>query len=66
MALGAFEVTPLDLAWACVPFASGGVRPAAMHAVRAMDRADGTRVLPDQDNPAANVMSQRLREWFLP
>jgi len=57
VALGAFEVTPLDLAWAYVPFASGGGRPGAMHAVRAVDRADGTRVLPGQDNSAANVMS---------
>jgi membrane peptidoglycan carboxypeptidase len=29
VALGAFEVTPLDLARADVPFASGGVRPTA-------------------------------------
>jgi penicillin-binding protein 1B len=57
VALGAFEVTPLDLAWAYVPFASGGVRPGAIHAVRAVDRADGTRVLPAQDKSAANVMS---------
>jgi len=57
VALGAFEVTPLDLAWAYVPFAGGGVRPGAVHAVRAVNRADGTRVLLDQDKPAANVMS---------
>jgi penicillin-binding protein 1B len=57
VALGAFEVTPLDLAWAYVPFASGGVRPGAIHAVRAVYRADGTRVLSGQDKPAADAMS---------
>jgi len=57
VALGAFEVTPLDLAWASVPFASGGVRPGAIHAVRGVYRADGTPVSPAQDKSAANVMS---------
>ena len=57
VALGAFEVTPLDLASAFVPFASGGVRPGAIHAVRAAGRTDGTRLLLAQGKPAANVMS---------
>jgi penicillin-binding protein 1B len=57
LALGAFEVTPLDLASAYVPFASGGVRPGSTHAVRAVYRADGTQALSTQDKPAGNVMS---------
>jgi len=51
-ALGAFEVTPLELAWAYTPFASGGGRPDAIHAVRTVDRVDGS-----QDKPATNVIS---------
>ena len=57
VALGAFEVTPLDLAGAYAPFASGGVRPSAIHGVRAVDRVDGTRVLLGQERSAATVMS---------
>jgi 1A family penicillin-binding protein len=57
VALGAFEVTPLDLAWAYAPFASAGLRPGAIHGVRAVDRADGTRVPPGQERSAAAVMS---------
>jgi penicillin-binding protein 1B len=57
VALGAFEVTPLDLARAYVPFASAGVRPGAIHAVRALYRADGTRVLPADDPAPARVLS---------
>ena len=47
-ALGAFEVTPLELAWAYIPFANGGERTDAIHAVRAVERADGTRSAHDQ------------------
>jgi penicillin-binding protein 1B len=36
MVLGAFEVTPIELAGAYVPFANGGVRPPGPHAVRAV------------------------------
>ena len=56
VALGAFEVTPLDLAWAYVPFASGGVHQGAIHAVRAVSLADGTR-LSSRGKPAVNVLS---------
>ena len=55
-ALGAFEVTPLELAWAYIPFASGGGRPDAIHAVRSVDRADGAPVLSAQDKVATNVI----------
>ncbi|MBI3105407.1 MAG: transpeptidase-transglycosylase, partial [Candidatus Rokubacteria bacterium] len=46
LALGAFEVTPIDLAAAYVPFASGGLRPGAIHSVRAVYQADGSAVVP--------------------
>ena len=42
LALGALEVTPIDLAAAYVPFASGGLRPGAIHSVRAVYQADGS------------------------
>jgi penicillin-binding protein 1B len=57
LALGAFEVTPLELARAYAVFAAGGIRPGAMHAVRAGYRADGTQARPTGDNPATAVMS---------
>ena len=46
LALGALEVTPIDLAAAYVPFASGGLRPGAIHSVRAVYQADGSAVVP--------------------
>jgi penicillin-binding protein 1B len=55
--LGAFEATPLELAWAYIPFASGGRRPGAIHAVRSVDREDGTRVPSAEDKAATNVIS---------
>jgi penicillin-binding protein 1B len=57
VALGAFEVTPLELAGTYLPFASGGARPDSIHAVRAVDRADGTRAVSAHDKPATNVIS---------
>jgi penicillin-binding protein 1B len=56
VALGAFEVTPLELAWAYIPFAHGGARPPSIHAVRTVDRADGTQVMSAQDEPVTNVI----------
>jgi penicillin-binding protein 1B len=57
VALGAFEVSPLELARAYVPFANGGVRPGAITAVRAVSLADGTLMAP-RDSPApAQVIS---------
>jgi len=40
MALGAFEVTPLELARAYLPFANGGVRPAAASGIRSVQFGD--------------------------
>jgi penicillin-binding protein 1B len=42
LALGAFEVTPLELALAYAPFANGGTRPLRAPAVREVRGADGT------------------------
>jgi penicillin-binding protein 1B len=42
LALGAFEVTPLDLARAYAPFVNSGVRPPSPSALRAVRDADGT------------------------
>ena len=57
VALGALEVTPLDLAGAYAPFASGGIRPGAIRAVHAVYRADGTLVPSTQDRPPTRVIS---------
>ena len=40
MALGAFEVTPLELARAYVPLANAGVRPAAVSGIRSVEFGD--------------------------
>jgi penicillin-binding protein 1B len=56
LALGAFEVTPLELARAYAPFASGGTRPGRPHGIHAVD--DGSRVLvPEQDEEPERVIS---------
>jgi len=57
VALGAFEVTPIDLARAYAPLASGGIRPGAIHAVRAVYRTDGTSIVPAEDPPPERVLS---------
>ena len=57
LALGAVEVTPLELSRAYAAFAAGGLRPGAIHAVRAGYRADGTQVRPGEDNPPVAIMS---------
>ena len=57
LALGAFEVTPLELASAYLSFANGGVRPGAVRGVRAAYRAGGTRVLAVEDTTPVSVMS---------
>jgi len=57
IALGALEVTPLDLARAYAAFAAGGIRPAGIHAVSAGHQVDGSRARPTGDSPATVVMS---------
>ena len=50
LALGAYEVTPLELARAYLPFANGGVR-AAVAGVRAIVDGEGEKVAPADDDP---------------
>ena len=56
MVLGAFEVTPLELAGAYVPFANAGVRPGAPRAVRAVSGRRGP-IEPSDDGEARAVLS---------
>ena len=50
-ALGAFEVTPLDLARAYLPFANGGLRHAATSTIRAVRDADDTVEVASVEEP---------------
>jgi penicillin-binding protein 1B len=56
-ALGAFEVTPLELARAYLSFASGGVRPGGLIAVRTAYDGDGVPLHADDEEPT-RVMPQ--------
>jgi penicillin-binding protein 1B len=55
-ALGAFEVTPIELARAYLSFASGGVRPGGLTAVRTAYDGDGLPLHADDDEEATRVM----------
>jgi penicillin-binding protein 1B len=57
LALGAFEVTPLDLARAYVPMANDGVAPSAARAIREVHLANGRVLKPGEDAPPAIAMS---------
>jgi len=56
MALGAFEVTPLELARAYLPLANGGVRPATMAAIRTVQFGDD-EVKPSGAEESVRVVS---------
>ena len=56
MVLGAFEVTPLELAGAYVPFANGGLRPAGPRTVREVHGRNGA-IAPGDDAPPRAVLS---------
>jgi penicillin-binding protein 1B len=56
MVLGAFEVTPIELAGAYAPFANGGVRPSAPRTVRAVHGRRGV-IEPSEDTPPRTVLS---------
>jgi len=56
LALGAFEVTPLELAGAYLPFANGG-RGHAVHSVRAVSDGDGVETAPAGEDPAPMLSS---------
>ena len=52
VALGAFEVTPVELARAYLPFVNGGSRLAAVSTIRTVVDPDGTEVMPPREAPA--------------
>ncbi|HEX3177562.1 MAG TPA: PBP1A family penicillin-binding protein [Methylomirabilota bacterium] len=56
MVLGAFEVTPLELAGAYVPFANGGMRPSGPHAVQSVQDRRGV-VEPSDEGEPRTVLS---------
>ncbi len=56
IALGTFEVTPIELARAYTPFANGGVRPGAMTAVRAV-QLGAANVSPTEREAPVRVIS---------
>ena len=56
LALGAFEVTPLELAHAYLPLANGGIRPPRLRGIRALYHADA-EVTPASAESAAQVVS---------
>ncbi|HEY7539060.1 MAG TPA: PBP1A family penicillin-binding protein [Methylomirabilota bacterium] len=56
MALGAFEVTPLELARAYLPLANGGMRPAAVSTIRTVQFGDD-EVKPSSAEEPARVVS---------
>jgi penicillin-binding protein 1B len=56
VSLGAFEVTPLEIARAYLPFVNGGSRPPTSSSVRAISDGDGVDVTPARQPPTA-VMS---------
>ena len=56
VSLGAFEMTPLELARAAAVFANAGVLPAGTTALRAAYRRDGSRVPAHEREVAVRVM----------
>ena len=57
VALGALEVSPIELARAYAPFVNGGVRLGAIRGVRAVLQSDGTSIPAGSSKPSSAVMS---------
>ena len=57
MALGAFEVTPIELAAAYLPFANGGFKAGAITAVRAASESDGSSIGMREVAPTAVILA---------
>jgi penicillin-binding protein 1B len=57
VALGVFEVTPLELARAYLPFANRGLRPSAVNVVRVVDQGHGIQTALPENGKAAQVIS---------
>lgn len=63
MALGAFEVTPIELATAYTAFANGGQR-AHSHAIERIETVDGEVLWQYEAPPAETVLDQRTLSWM--
>ena len=61
MALGSFEVTPLELARAYLPFVNGGRRTPPAHAVRAVQERGGAVDTGDDEAEGKSVISPAER-----
>ncbi|WP_233347805.1 transglycosylase domain-containing protein [Hyphobacterium indicum] len=63
MALGAFEVTPIELATAYAAFANGGLR-AHSHAIERIETVEGEVLWQYEAPPAETVLDQRTLSWM--
>lgn len=63
MALGAFEVTPIELAGAYTAFANGGFR-ADPYAIRGIETVNGQVLYVDDDTPGPVVLDARTLTWM--
>ncbi|MEN0653491.1 MULTISPECIES: transglycosylase domain-containing protein [Hyphobacterium] len=63
MALGAFEVTPIELAGAYTAFANGGLR-ADPYAIRGIETAAGDVLYVNDDTPGPVVLDARTLTWM--
>ncbi len=63
MALGAFEVTPVELATAYTAFANGGLRAHA-HTIERIETVDGEILWQRDIPPAETVLDQRTLSWM--
>ena len=65
LALGVFEVSPLELARAYAAFANGGIRPAAATSVRALYQSNGGRVVAQRDGVSRVVVRRETLDDLL-
>ncbi|WP_233245659.1 transglycosylase domain-containing protein [Marinicauda salina] len=59
LALGAYEVTPLELASAYAPFANGG-RSVAVHAIESIETTDGRVLWRREPAPGRTIIASRV------
>jgi membrane carboxypeptidase/penicillin-binding protein len=64
-ALGALEVTPIELAAAFIPLASGGVRPAGIRSVREVFQSDGSGVVPGGNDGAPTAVINPAEAYLM-
>ena len=65
LALGALEVTPIELAAAFIPLASGGVRPAGIRSVREVFQSDGSGVVPGGNDGAPTAVINPAEAYLM-